>query len=188
MAESSIKTEYLVNPNKTTVENKLKTDRKNVLVEGFAGLLMIGAENARDMVDNPEIYGLSPNQVSDHPTNSWVFEHIGDIYETTALFSLTRVSLTAFDFAIRQVTKNKVGIPEEASFWASMAVGVIIPSLIELNQSLPINLLPSYKGDPEDLLGIGVAAVVLIGSHYSRDILEFAKSKISKKVNLNQAV
>jgi hypothetical protein len=172
--------------------DKKKTIANNVKVESFASVLMMGFENIRDMTDNPEVYHYTRDMVSEKPIGAnpeaWVFSHIGDIFETSALFTATRLSLTLVDHLLKKATKDKVGIPDEAGFWLSLAIGTLLPSLVELNQVLPIHLMPEYQGDPADLFGIGVAAVVLIAGHYSRDALEQVKNMKSKRVDNSMTV
>jgi len=154
-------------------------------VEQFASALMLTAESYRDMAENSENYplffrpGTEPSVINTQ--DNWVLSHIGDIFETTAIFSLTRIGLSMADIALRKVTNEKVSIPDEACFWTSMVTAVLIPSLIELNQNLPIPFIHS-NGDPADLLGVGVAAVVLIGTHYRKELIQFAKDHLSKVI------
>lgn len=150
--------------------------------ETAAAQLMAMLENSRYMVNRPEQFGLSPEQVSPIPTGaveSWAFHHIGDVWEVANLFTATRLAFAGVNEALKRVTKKK--IPDEACFWASMATSVAIPSLMELN-IMPLPWLGeklNSSSDPADLFGIGVGALVITATHYASKYREPVKKVAS---------
>lgn len=153
-----------------------------------AGQVIAGLENARFMVSRPQVFDLRPDQVSPIPTDavgSWVFHHIGDVWEVAYLFTATRLALVGVNEAFKKVTKKE--IPDEACFWASMVTSVAIPSMMELN-TIPLPLLGknlNSSSDPADLFGVGVGALVIIAAHYAskyREPIKKLASLIGQKI------
>lgn len=144
--------------------------------------IIAGLENSRYMMSRPENFGLTPDQVGSIPTGaveSWMFTHIGDVWEVANLFTATRLAMAGVNEAFRRVTKKE--IPDEACFWASMATSVAIPSLMELN-IVPLPWLGeklNRVSDPADLFGVGVGALVITATHYASKYREPIKKVAS---------
>lgn len=148
--------------------------------EVAAGQVIAGLENVRFMDSRPQRFGLKPDQVSPIPTDavgSWVFHHIGDVWEVAYLFTAARLALVGANEAFKKVTKKE--IPDEVCFWASMITSVAVPSMLELNM-MPLfgkNINPS--ADPADLFGVGIGALVIIAAHYASKYREPIKKLAS---------
>ena len=154
----------------------------NKFAELAAAQIIAGLENSRYLMNRPDSFGLSPDQVGSIPTGaveSWMFHHIGDVWEVANLFTATRLAIAGVNEAFKRVTKK--GIPDEACFWASMATSVALPSLMELN-IMPLPWLGkklNSSSDPADLFGIGVGALVITATHYASKYREPIKKVAS---------
>lgn len=126
---------------------------------------------------------------------NWAFYHISDIWAVGVLFTHTRLAFAMVNEALKTID-NKRGvikeIPDEACFWASMATGVVIPSLMELNIMSLFGEKINSSSDPADLFGIGVGALVIIATHYAsknREALKnFTSSTVSKIIEKGRQI
>lgn len=155
----------------------------DVFAEGLAAQLIAAAETTRHMAALPMSYGLTSEQVGVRPTGEtgqFLFDHMGDAWEVANLFMATRLALVVVSKTVETVTHKH--IPDEACFWASMAVGVSIPALMEMGllKSAELGGSLPFVFEQADLFGIGVSALVLTATHYVSKYREELKDKASR--------
>ena len=150
-------------------------------VEFLSAQIMMGVEIMHDQQLYPEKYGFSPNQVGsglvpqEPAAAKWAFDHIGDIWEISAGHTAMRLGFVAVneflksDFVKERVTKGKeIQIPDEVCFWTSLMTTVTVKAVHSLGYISLFGIHDHMDNPvPGMLFGQGVAAVVLVASHYA---------------------
>ncbi len=175
--------------NKSRVSEAIdRVKASDAFTESLVAQLLAAAETTRHMVAVPMSYGLTPEQAGTRPTGDvgqFLFDHMGDVWEVANLFMATRLALLGISTIFEKVTHKH--IPDEACFWASIAVGVSIPALMEMGILTNSELVDNSQVvfEQADLFGVGVAASVLIATHYVskyRGKIKEGASKLREKI------
>ncbi len=141
----------------------------DAVAESFVAQILAAAETARHMVAVPMSYGLTPEQPGTRSTGEvgqFIFDHVGDVWEVVNLFMATRLAVLGVSTVFEKVRHKHIA--EEAGLWVSIAVGVSIPALMEMGIFTNSEFVDNSQVvfEQADLFGVGVAASVLIATHY----------------------
>ena len=156
-------------------------------VELFSAFAMQGLELVHDMQLYPAKYRMTQDQAGRYlipdnpPAAKWAMDHIGDIWEISVGHAALRIGFVAVNEIlkkepIKELTKG-YQISDEACFWASLTTIVTVKAIHSLGYISLFGIHDHMDHPvPGMLFGQGVAAVVLVASHYTAKYREPIKN------------
>ena len=160
---------------------------------------MMQIEIVHDVQLYPEKYVMTQDQAGRYlipdnpPFAKWAWDHMGDIWEISAGFTAMRVGFVALNEVLKKepIAKLTRGyqVSDEAAFWTSLmttwtvkaahSMGWISSNWLYLGD-MPIGAMHDHTVNPvpEMIFGQGVAAAVLVASHYAAKYREPIKNLV----------
>ena len=172
----------------------LSPERATELLVAFT---MEQIEIMHDMQLYPTKYGMTPDQAGkflipqDPPMAKWAMDNIGDIWEISAGFTAMRLGFVALNEVLKKEPIKKLTggyqVSDDAAFWTSLmttwtvkaahSMGWISSNWLRLGD-MPIGAWHDHTVNPvpEMIFGQGVAAAVLVATHYATKYREPIKN------------
>ncbi len=191
-------------PKKQSFDTRLADTLRKVLsperaTELLSSQIMMQIEIVHDMQLYPEKYGMTQDQAGRYlipdnpPFAEWAWNHMGDIWEISAGFTAMRLGFVALNEVLKKepIAKLTHGyqVSDEAAFWTSLmttwtvkaahSMGWISSNWLYLGD-MPIGAMHDHTVNPvpEMIFGQGVAAAVLVASHYAAKYREPIKNLV----------
>lgn len=172
----------------------LSPERATELLVAFT---MEQIEIVHDMQLYPTKYGMTQNQAGewlipqDPPMAKWAMDNIGDIWEISAGFTAMRLGFVALNEVLKKEPIKKLTggyqVSDDAAFWTSLmttwtvkaahSMGWISSNWLRLGD-MPIGAWHDHTVNPVPgmIFGQGVAAAVLVATHYTTKYREPIKN------------
>lgn len=155
--------------------------------EFLAGYMMTQVEIMHDMQLYPTKYGMTQDQAGrflipdNPPVAKWAMDHIGDIWEISAGFIAMRVGFVALNEVLKKEPVKKLTkgyqVSDEAAFWTSLMTTWTVKAVHSMGWISLFHIHDHMDNPvPEMIFGQGVAAVVLVASHYAAKYREPIKN------------
>lgn len=197
--EASLKREGERN-NQSFLERSLRKvlspERATELLVAFT---MEQIEIVHDMQLYPTKYGMTQDQAGnwlipqDPPMAKWAMDNIGDIWEISAGFTAMRLGFVALNEVLKKEPIKKLTggyqVSDDAAFWTSLmttwtvkaahSMGWISSNWLYLGD-MPIGAWHDHTVNPVPgmIFGQGVAAAVLVATHYATKYREPIKNLV----------
>jgi len=155
-----------------------KTLSPERVTELLAGQIMMQVEIMHDMQLYPAKYGMTQHQAGQYlipqepPAAKWAMDHIGDIWEISAGFTAMRLGFVALNEVLKKEPLKKIThgfqVSDEAAFWTSLMTTWTVKAVHSMGWISLFHIHDHMDNPvPEMIFGQGVAAAVLVASHYT---------------------
>lgn len=166
--------------------------RKTLSAERATELLvaqvMMQVEIMHDMQLYPAKYGMTQEQAGgtfltpqEPVAAKWAMDHIGDIWEISAGFTAMRIGFVALNEVLKKEPIQKLThgfqVSDEAAFWTSLMTTWTVKAVHSMGW-ISLFHIHDHMANPVPgmIFGQGVAAAVLVGSHYAAKYREPIKN------------
>lgn len=156
-------------------------------IEFLSSQIMMQVEILHDMQLYPAKYGMTPSQIGSYlvpenpPAAKWAMDHIGDIWEISAGFTAMRLGFVALNEVLKKEPIKKLTheyqVSDEAAFWTSLMTTWTVKAVHSMGWISLFHIHDHMANPvPEMIFGQGVAAAVLVASHYAAKYREPIKN------------
>jgi hypothetical protein len=158
------------------------------VTELLAGQIMMQVEIMHDMQLYPAKYGMTQEQAGgtfltpqEPLAAKWAMDHIGDIWEISAGFTAMRIGFVALNEVLKKEPIQKLThgyqVSDEAAFWTSLMTTWTVKAVHSMGW-ISLFHIHDHMANPVPgmIFGQGVAAAVLVGSHYAAKYREPIKN------------
>jgi len=158
------------------------------VTELLASQIMMQVEIMHDMQLYPAKYGMTQVQAGgtfltpqEPLAAKWAMDHIGDIWEISAGFTAMRIGFVALNEVLKKEPVKKLThgfqVSDEAAFWTSLMTTWTVKAVHSMGW-ISLFHIHDHMANPVPgmIFGQGVAAAVLVGSHYAAKYREPIKN------------